>query len=343
MLGSSPWPPTATPSPCLSLALGLAFVLWAPAAQAWGEKGHEMTARVAARKLPKDMPAFFRNAEVELGHLCPEPDRWRNEKREPALKGLADRDHVWKREDVTLPLPPNRYEFLAEYAGRPRPSGEGTITFRDLGFAPYAIAEAFEKVTVSFMLWRKAPDRSPEQRRIKRQIEQNIVYVAGVAAHFVTDVGMPLHTSIHGDGWDERRAPNPHRYTSRGKAIHRRFETDYVNSEISEPDFEPLVSPLRPRDTGAWLDAALTHIDESHAQVERLYELDTGAPFGGGAETPAHKKFMSERLAFSASALRDFWYAAWVRSATLPDNPAYEPWRKPARPPGSGPRPALRR
>jgi hypothetical protein len=331
----SPLPRAATTAHVtLSLGVGLALLGWTPAARAWGDKGHEMTARVAARKLPRDMPAFFRNAEVELGYLCPEPDRWRNEKREPALKGLADRDHVWKREDVTPPLPPNRYEFLAQHVGRPRSIGEGTLTFRDLGFAPYAIAEAFEKVTVGFMLWRKAPEKTSEERRIKRQIEQNLVHVAGVAAHFVTDLGMPLHTSIHGDGWDERRAPNPRGFTGRGKSLHRRFETDYVNAEIAEADFESLVGQPRPRVEASWLDAALAHIDESHAQVRRLYELDTEAPFGAGGETPAHKRFVSERLAFAASALRDFWYAAWLRSATLPENPTREPWKKPARPPG---------
>jgi hypothetical protein len=99
-------------------ALAAAFGAFVPRARAWGDKGHEMTARVAARKLPRDMPAFFRQAEVELGYLCPEPDRWRNEKREPALKGLADRDHVFKLEDAILPLPPTRYEFYVALRGQ---------------------------------------------------------------------------------------------------------------------------------------------------------------------------------------------------------------------------------
>jgi hypothetical protein len=187
-------------------------------------------------------------------------------------------------------------------------------------------------LTVNFMLWRKAPARTAVDRRIRRQIEQNIIHIAGVAAHFITDNAMPLHTSIHGDGWDERRAPNPKGYTGRGKGVHRRFETDYVNAAIEERDFEKLVAPVRER--GPWLEAALDHIKEAHAHVERLYELDTEAPFAGGDETPAHKTFACERLAHASSALRDFWYAAWVKSATIPENPP-----NPAPPTAAGPRP----
>ncbi len=279
---------------------------------AWGAKGHEMTARVAVRALPPDMPEFFRRAEVELGYLCPEPDRWRVEEREPALRGLADRDHVIQYERIDRPLPRNRYEFLLQYVGRAKPSG-GAYTYGEIGFAPYAIAEHSEMLTVNFMLWRKALDASDTDRRIKRQIEQNIIHIAGLLAHFVTDTGQPLHTTYHVNGWIAE-APNPHGYT--GAAIHRRFETDYVRDRIEETDFVQLVV-REPKVLGPWLDEAMNHIRRSFENVERVYQLDQETPFGSGRESGAARRFTAERLAFSATALRDFWYSAWIKSETL--------------------------
>jgi hypothetical protein len=72
-----------------------------------------------------------------------------------------------------------------------------------------------------------------------------------------------------------------------------------------------------PRLRGPWLDAAMEHIRASNQHVERLYQFDKEHAFGEGGETPEQKRFTCERLAFSAQALRDFWYTSWVRSGEL--------------------------
>lgn len=286
--------------------------LFSGRAAAWGAKGHEMTARVAVRALPADMPEFFRRSVVELGYLCPEPDRWRDARREPALRGLADRDHVIQLEHVTQPLPPNRYEFMLQFAGKQKPGG-AAFGYAEVGFAPYAIAELSEMLANNFMWWRRAPETTDAERRIKRQIEQNIIHIAGLLSHFVTDTGQPLHTTFHVNGWSAQ-GPNPRGYV--GKDIHRRFETDYVQAAIEEKDFEPLVV-RQAVVVGPWLDAAMAHIRRSFEHVERTYELDRLTPFGGGNESADARAFTCERLAFAAGALRDFWYSAWIRSADL--------------------------
>jgi hypothetical protein len=294
------------------MALGL-LLARSPAAHAWGDKGHQMSARVAVHALPRDMPEFFRSADVELGYLCPEPDRWRDEAREPALRGLTDRDHTFKLEDFTLPLPAHRYDFLLQYAGKPRPGmPAATFAYRDMTFAPYAIAENAELLTNGFLHWRNAGSATAPERRIKRQIEQDIIYAAGRLAHFVTDTAQPLHTTISPNGWSAR-LPNPRHFV--GTSIHVRFETDYVNAAIEEPDFQALVGPVRER--GPWLDAAMEHIRAAHQHLEELYALDQAHPFGAGGEPPEAKRFTCERLADGARALRDFWYTAWVRSGPL--------------------------
>jgi hypothetical protein len=48
--------------------------------------------RVAAEKLPPDMPPFLRNAAAELAYLGPEPDRWREDPG-PALRSAQEPDH----------------------------------------------------------------------------------------------------------------------------------------------------------------------------------------------------------------------------------------------------------
>jgi hypothetical protein len=303
------------------LALGL--LLQSSLAHGWGNKGHAMSARVAAHALPPDVPAFLRDADIELGYLCPEPDRWRSEAREPALRGAADRDHGFRVEDVDFPLPAHRYQFFQRMLATPRPGG-GTFGYQDVGFAPYAIAELSERLTNGLMRWRNARASGPVDKRIKRQIEADIVYVAGLLGHFVTDTAQPLHTTIHVNGWNSR-VPNPHRYT--GQDIHERFETTYVNAVLEESDFQSLVGPAKL--VGPWLDAALAHIRASHAHVEEVYALDQAHPFGGGGEGAAARRFTAQRLAAGAQALRDFWYSAWVRSGPLAEEAARRPAPEP--------------
>jgi hypothetical protein len=77
--------------------LGLGFLLFAfvvaqQAAWGWGSDGHMYVNRVAAEKLPQDVPACLRNAVAELTYLGPEPDRWRDDP-DPALKSAQEPDH----------------------------------------------------------------------------------------------------------------------------------------------------------------------------------------------------------------------------------------------------------
>src|SRR4051794_33170639 len=66
-------------------------------ALAWGNEGHRYINQVAAKKIPHDMPGFFRSAVDRLTYLAPEPDRWR-EKVEPTLKNVQEPDHFFNME-----------------------------------------------------------------------------------------------------------------------------------------------------------------------------------------------------------------------------------------------------
>src|ERR1035441_6006381 len=87
----------------------LAVLLLANSALPWGNEGHMMINRVAAEKLPADVPAFLRNAVDLDAYLGPEPDRWR-EKSELALKLSQEPDHFLDMELVEgMTLPPDQF------------------------------------------------------------------------------------------------------------------------------------------------------------------------------------------------------------------------------------------
>src|SRR5687767_10143259 len=84
-------------------------------AYTWGNEGHTRINRVAAQKLPKDMPLFFRLSVDRLGYLGPEPDRWRNKESEPALKYAQEADHYINLERLPTDfgeLPVDRHYYI---------------------------------------------------------------------------------------------------------------------------------------------------------------------------------------------------------------------------------------
>jgi hypothetical protein len=261
-----------------------------------------MSARVAVRALPADMPSFFRAAVEDLAYQCPEPDRWRDVVKTPTLTALTRPDHWMKLENVPPGLPPTRYEFVLANSGRKNAHGRA-LTVMDLGTAVYAVAEWSEMLTVGFRLWRNASDAN------RPRIERNIVHDAGVLCHWITDTAQPLHASVHTNGWDAE-FPNPQEFS--GKGIHGRFESAYVDKNIAEADIAAVVSPVRP--IGDWLQEAERHVRASLTHVETIYRWDKSTPFGSGQEPAEAKPFTARRLAAGAQLLRDFWYSAWTKS-----------------------------
>ena len=96
----------------ISLLLIALVLMQSEVAFAWGNEGHTYVNRVAAEKIPANMPRFLRRAVVEIAYLGPEPDRWRSPS-EFALKNAQEADHFIDLERVSWldPLPRGRYEF----------------------------------------------------------------------------------------------------------------------------------------------------------------------------------------------------------------------------------------
>lgn len=110
------------------------------AVRGWGQKGHEISGLVAARKLPAEMPKFFRKAAEQLSYLNPEPDRWRAREEsnlDRAMDTAYAPDHFLDMELVPEAAMKalNRYDFTAEMIK----AGQKPTT---AGFVPYQIGRA---------------------------------------------------------------------------------------------------------------------------------------------------------------------------------------------------------
>ena len=278
-----------------------ALLSLAPRSSAWGEDGHRFINRVAAEHLPEDMPPFFRNAGVRLSFLGPEPDRWRdNRELFKALTEVNGADHfidIDKAENFEA-LPNDRYE----YADWLRTKGKSP---KDIGFLPYSILEGYQRVQVLFRMWR---DRQHEAER--DQIEQNIIYYAGVVGHYVADGSQPLHTSIHFNGWST--SSNPQLYTR--EPLHGRFESEYVKANIKPADFSGLVrTATKLQDPFADI---MKYLLQTFDRVPEVYRMEKTARWDANNQNAESKKFVAERLAAGSQMLANLWYTAWLGSAS---------------------------
>jgi len=278
----------------------LALTDWlVPSTSAWGDEGHRYVNLVAAEKLPSAMPAFFKNAAARLSFLGPEPDRWRDQRELfNALREVNAPDHfidIDKPEDFQA-LPNDRYK----YADWLRAKGKDP---KDVGFLPYAILEGYQKIQVLFRLW-----RDPQQAAERDQIEQNIIYYAGVVGHYVADGAQPLHTTIHYNGWST--SLNPDIFTR--EPLHWRFEGEYVRAQIKPEDFRELVKPAQPLQDP--FSDTMKFLFDSYNQVEQLYRMDKTARWEANNRNTESKRFVAGRLAAGSQMLANLWYTAWLNS-----------------------------
>jgi hypothetical protein len=291
------------------LVAGAALLLGVVAAAAtvdasavrWGMYGHEIAGRAAATGLPRELPAFFRDATEQLAYLNPEPDRWRGGFRE--LNEAKRYDHYINFEVIpdSILVRPDRFQFLVglQQIGLSNPA-------RDAGLLPFRIVEMYQGLVVQWRLWRG--ERDPVRRG---WIEQRIINDAGIMGHYVTDGANPHHTSVHFDGW-RADYPNPRGFSTE-RGFHSRFETQFVSAAIRTEDILPYIRAPQ-RIAGDVRSGVLTFLRQSFGHLERLYELDRIERFGPETRGAPHRAFAVERLAAGANMLRDLWYTAYLES-----------------------------
>lgn len=244
----------------LALLLSLSCVT---AAWPWGNEGHSAINRVAAEKLPPEVPGFLRDAADQLAYLGPEPDRWR-ERSELALSLSQDPDHYINLERLDgMTLPPDRYSFYRQlYDRREQTPGRPDYLLPErVGLQPYIAMEVYERLIVAFREYRHAL----LQHQDPGFAERNAIFYAGWLGHYVGDAANPLHTTVHHNGWV---GPNPNGYTT-ANTIHWKMEGTFVAANQKHLQFADLVS-APPRLLTSPFQDYLNYLRDSHQYVEKV-------------------------------------------------------------------------
>jgi hypothetical protein len=302
------------------LALSVAAVLLSSSALAWGPDGHRMISTVAIQSLPDEVPAFLRapGAADEAGYLGPEADRQRgagqsfDDERSPA-------HFVDVNDDLTIlggpslkDLPVSREKYDSDLRAK------GSDQYK-AGYLPYSIQQGFQLLSKDLAYWRvdvwgekngKTDAERAWYAKDRARREQIALHDLGFWSHFVGDGSMPLHASVHFNGWG--KYPNPDGFTQ--AKIHSPFESKYVHENITEKDVAAAVPAYRDCQCAIWTRTA-EYLVASNSQVVPLYRLEKQGAFGKA--TPEGTAFVSQQLARGAAELRDMIIDAWHHSEAL--------------------------
>jgi hypothetical protein len=281
-----------------------------PACFGWGKDGHMIINRIAAEKLPADVPAFLRSPEAinEIEYLGPEPDRWRSPA-EPELNSAQAPEHFIDLEiaDRIGPLPRKRFDFIAALYATAQQHPEWATDLRPehVGLQPYVTVEVFERLKAAMREYRTLSAKHEDTK----PVEQAIIFYAGWLGHYVADGSMPLHVTVNHDGWVNKE--NPNGYTTQHE-IHALFESAFVSANLHAADVAPLVGA--PKELSDPFTDYLAYLRSSATQIERVYQLEKAKALEG-AGTPESRQYVAERLAAGSIELRDLIYTAWLESA----------------------------
>ena len=286
-------------------------------ALAWGSTGHRWIGRAAIQTLPAELPAFLRTpaAIVAVGELAREPDRSRNAGKEHD----ADRDpgHFVDGGDDgkiggvvalnALPATREDYDTALRAAG---------VTSWKMGYLPYSIIETWQQLVKDFAYWRaddagarlsKNAAHRAWLKTDKALREQLILDDLAPLSHFVGDGSMPLHTSIHYNGWGPFL--NPNGYTQ--DRVHVPWEGVYVRGNVSYQAVLARMTP--PSDCNCPIEQRVgAYLLADMATVVPFYELQKAGAFNGA--DPKGADFTAGRVAAGASELRDEIVLAWRAS-----------------------------
>ena len=283
--------------------------------EAWGATAHRVISRVAVNSLPADVPAFVKRQIDWIGVRSITPDSWRSAS-EPFVKIVEDPNHGWFMEQFAFmtTIPRSRYEFVLalydEYKRieRTDPARAALTNVRWTGTLPYAAVETYERLKVAFRAWRE----EQRQKQDTTFIELDAAFYIGWLSHYIADGAMPLHTSIHHDGW---QGDDPKGYTRDG-SIHSRFEAAYVDRiGLVESDIQSRV-PTANRIADPFT-AILAHLARSHTRVDQVYALDQANAYNDATSSEA-RALIYTCTGEAATMLRDLVFTAWLESGEQP-------------------------
>jgi hypothetical protein len=284
--------------------ISVLLILVLPAGSAaWGPKGHFMVNRLAIEASASRLPPFMKAATSDLVYNALEPDRWREEAGSPMNIAQAP-DHFFDSEyfGAVSSIPADRYAFMALL-------GAKKVDLIKVGYLPYAIIENYARLRNAFRNWRNAKTAADRE-----SARANAVHYAGLLGHYVADGTMPMHLSVHFNGWADGYA-NPKGFTT-DRMFHARYETAYVDAAINQAMVKAkVVTPQRLTDV---FGAVKDHLSRTFSELEPTYEMEKTGEFNPQAPRPKGTEFIANELARGATMLGNLWYTAWVESGEPP-------------------------
>lgn len=309
-----------------SLIIFLCSVALLPA---WGPRAHREVNAAAIDALDHPELAFLRQQRDWIVYLSIIPDSYRTTA-EPFLKILEDPNHGWFQEQA-LPLmknpPRSRYEFLLQLRDEQQRTKDRFANVRWTGTLPYASVEYYERVKAAMRRLRAARSASSADTVF---LEREIATYVGFLGHYVADAAMPLHVSVHHDGW---QGPNPKNYPTDPR-IHGRMESRFVDLlQVQAAHFAAKIR--RAERYPDPFSAVLEHVAKSFAKVEDVYRIDQRNQWSDKEDAEA-VNLIHTQLASAAEVLRNLVHTAWLASAApvdysrsanpvSPEHPYYNP------------------
>ncbi|MGA7713620.1 MAG: hypothetical protein WCA81_17100 [Rhizomicrobium sp.] len=316
----------------VSVSMIVALGLVSPEALGWGTDGHRMISELAVKSLLVDLPDFVRTPEAihEVGYLGPEADRERgagdsfDAERSPAHFIDVSDDLTILGGPLLQSLPPTReqYDTALRAAGSDQYKA---------GYLPYSIIQGFQLLTKDFAYWRvdvagekfAKTDAERSWYAQDRSLRESIVlHDLGTWSHFVADGSMPMHASVHYNGWGN--FPNPEGFTQ--EHIHVPWENTYVHNNLTATDVEAAMPAYWSCSCTIEVRVA-AYLTATQAQVVPFYRLEKAGAFAlpsperssgsvqAGKSSSEGKAFTAKQVALGAAELRDMIIEAWRASA----------------------------
>lgn len=288
-------------------------------ALAWETAGHALVAETAARLLAAEQPWLSHQAFV-LAYYANAPDLvWKGD---PSVEPRESPEHYINLESFPelQATDGNRQRYFATHP---------EVKLKD-GRAPWRIAELDERLgQLARQLHRK--DLKVAQREA---LTAQWVQVAGILAHYVADMGVPLHTSNNYDGQKTGQ-----------RGLHHFYEGTLVDAMMPELTSEVYRRALAQRSTHSQpqdaFAAALSLARASHAAIPALLATDKKL---GRNDLPraleAHGQGVVDRLVQASLVLAKMWqrHLGWtpaVGDLRVPPPAFIEPGWPESRPPAS--------
>ncbi len=329
----------------LSFAVAIHIVAIPKQVLAWGERGHDVVSRVAARlslqsHADNSFTKLLVRKENMLAHLSNVPDIvWRNADKaivaENSTTHYIDLDYL--ADKPVLKELPKDFAAAKELAKK-----RGKDLVKDVGTATWRVCQLHSEMITALSASKDSKiDRVEMVRHINRAL-----LMAGLMSHFVGDLAQPLHTHSDYDGWNRQQG-----------GIHSYFESDVVDAIALSLDDKVLAAASKPdlRKKFGGSDASINECEtliwslaiDSFNHVSALLELDEKFAVVAKSKTdplklPAKRvepatviekfeELIVGRMAVGSQVLSELWMLAWKRAGS-PELSNYQSWEYPVAP-----------